>query len=101
MKAVLLGEVLSAGSRERLLAWLKQCQTGSERLRAGIPPGWVVGDKTGTGERGAANDVAIAWPPGRPPLLIASYLSDSVRTLPELSHAHAEIGRAVVSWITS
>ena len=50
-------------------------RTGLDRLRAGLPAGWRVGDKTGTGANGAANDVAIAWPPGRPPILIACYQS--------------------------
>ena len=49
--------------------------TGLRRLRAGLPPGWRAGDKTGNGANGAANDIAIAWPPERPPLLIASYIS--------------------------
>jgi len=54
-----------------------------------------VGDKTGTGDRGAANDVAIAWPPGRGPILVAAYMSDSTSSLPVLNAAHAEIGRLV------
>jgi beta-lactamase class A len=60
-----------------LQQWLKDSATGLARLRAGLPRDWVAGDKTGTGVNGAANDVAIAWPPGRAPILIASYLSDS------------------------
>ena len=75
LKAVLLGDALKAASRERLLALLQACETGKKRLRAGLPVGWIVGDKTGTGEF-AVNDVAIAIPPGRAPILMAAYMSD-------------------------
>ncbi len=46
--------------------WLLANQTGASRLRAGVPPGWRVGDKTGTGNHGTTNDVAIVWPPDQP-----------------------------------
>ena len=75
LKAALLGDALKPASRERLLALLQACETGKKRLRAGLPAGWVVGDKTGTGEF-AVNDVAIAIPPGRAPILMAVYMSD-------------------------
>jgi beta-lactamase class A len=75
LKTVLLGDAMKTASRERLLALLRACETGKKRLRAGLPPDWVVGDKTGTGEF-AFNDVAIAVPPGRAPILMAAYMSD-------------------------
>ena len=75
MNAVLLGSALKTASRERLLALLEACETGKRRLRAGLPADWVVGDKTGTGDF-AVNDVAIAIPPGRAPILMAAYMSD-------------------------
>ncbi len=95
MNTLLVGEVLSADSRQRLRQWLKDSATGLGRLRAGLPPDWVAGDKTGTGVNGAANDVAIAWPPGRAPILIASYLSDSDANPGALNGAHVAIAAAV------
>lgn len=95
MRAVLCGDVLSVDARARLLGWLRASETGRERLRAGLPPTWIVGDKTGTGPRGAANDVAIATPPGRGPILIAAYLSDGESGLAALQAAHAEVGRCI------
>ena len=67
MRRVLCGDVLSPPSHERLLGWLRACETGHNRLRAGLPQGWIVGDKTGSGGHCTVNDVAIAWPPGRAP----------------------------------
>ena len=39
------------------------------------PAGSRVGDKTGTGSRSTSNDVAILWLPGKPPVVIAAYLT--------------------------
>lgn len=96
MQTMLIGNALSVASREMLLGWLKNCQTGLQRLRAGLPPTWIAGDKTGTGERGAANDNAITWPPGRAPILIAAYLSDSHASPETLDATHARMGTLVV-----
>lgn len=46
-------------------AWLVANKTGDKRLRAGMPASWRVGEKTDTGGNGSANDIAVAWPPGR------------------------------------
>ena len=98
MNRILLGEeILSPASRGKLTGWLKETSTGLERLRAGLPGTWTAGDKTGTGVNGAANDVALAWPPNREPILIAAYLSDSDATPDALNTAHADIARAVAA----
>lgn len=76
----------------RLIGWMVACETGGKRLRAGFPQGWRAGDKTGTGMRGAANDVAIAWPPDRGPILVAAYLSESPSPPEVLNSAHATLG---------
>jgi len=96
MRRLLTGDTLRASSRERLLSWLVASETGKNRLRAGLPSDWKAGDKTGTGKRGATGDVAIAWPPGRGPMLIACYSSESSAELPRLEAVHAEVARRVV-----
>jgi len=65
-------EGTARSSRRQLIAWLSATTTGMHLLRAGIPPAWRVGDKTGRGPRFETNDVAIVWPPGREPLLMAA-----------------------------
>lgn len=77
MQKLLLGNALSPASRERLQQWLVGNTTGDKRLRAGLPSGWRVGDKTGTNKTDA-NDIGIAWPAnGRAPLIITAYLAES------------------------
>ena len=89
-------DVLSASSREALIGWMAASKTGLDRLRAGLPSGWKAADKTGTGARGAVNDVAVVWPPGRPPVVIAAYLTGSPADLASLAAVHAEIARLTV-----
>jgi len=94
---LLTDEVLNPAAREKLAGWMVASATGRERLRAGLPSDWRVGDKTGTwvGPTNATNDVAVAWPPGRAPILIACYLSASTIEYAQRNAAHAEIGRII------
>ncbi|HEX4586051.1 MAG TPA: class A beta-lactamase [Burkholderiaceae bacterium] len=100
VQALVLGEVLSAGSRRLLCDWLKANQTGDQRLRAGFPSSWVVGDKTGSGNNGTTNDVAIIWLENRKALIVAAYLTGCPAGPDERNGVLAEVGRLVAS-ITS
>ncbi len=96
MQRVLLGEALTPGSRAQLTNWLVANTTGDKRLRAGLPDDWRVGDKTGTAGA-CANDIAIAWPPGRAPILIAAYLAQASVGPDRRNEVHAEVGRVVAT----
>jgi beta-lactamase class A len=101
MQALLLGDALSPKSREQLVDWLVGNKTGDARLRAGLPPAWRIGDKTGTGERGTSNDVAVAWPPNSAPVLIAVYLTGTTVTAEARNRAIAAIGTAIAARLRS
>lgn len=94
---LLTGPVLSAASRDQLRGWLEAASTGMARLRAGLPKDWRTGDKTGTGANGAANDVAITWPPGRAPIVLAVYLDGSTQPAPVLDATHAQAAAVVAA----
>lgn len=93
LERLLLGDALSPTSRQRLADWMIANKTGDKRIRAGLPKGWRVGDKTGTGGFGSTNDVAIFWPPGRKPILLAVYLTQCSRSQAERDEAIAEVAR--------
>jgi beta-lactamase class A len=95
MRKLLMGDALSPESRRLLLKWMVACKTGGDRLRAGIPPAWRAGDKTGSGANGAANDIAILWPPGRPPILAAVYFTGSPLPAKDRDAVLARIGRII------
>lgn len=69
--ALVLGDALPAGKRALLTNWLEHIVTGDNRIRAGVPTGWKVADKTGTGDYGRANDVGVVWRPHAGPLVVA------------------------------
>jgi beta-lactamase class A len=98
LNQMLLGNAVSVASRQKLLGWLAANTTGGQMLRAGLPKGWVVGDKTGRYSQGAYNaaiDLAIATPPGKKPILIAAFTMNGQGD----DNAHqallADIGRIV------
>jgi beta-lactamase class A len=93
---LLLGNRLSQASRSRLSGWMEGATTGLTRLRAGLPAGWRAGDKTGTGN-GANNDLAIAWPPGRGPILIVSYTDGREEDMAVRNPIHAAIARRIAA----
>lgn len=95
LRELMLGERLSAASRAQLATWLVANETGGERIRAKLPKDWRVGDKTGTGERGTANDVAIVWPPGRSPILVAVYPTGTSGDAARANAAIADVGALV------
>ncbi|HWE91352.1 MAG TPA: class A beta-lactamase [Pseudonocardiaceae bacterium] len=71
LRALALGDGLDAAGRDLLLGWLIANTTGGTSIRAGLPAGWRIGDKTGSGDHNEVNDIAVVWPPNRAPLLIA------------------------------
>jgi beta-lactamase class A len=95
MQKVLVGDALSDASRSQLQMWLIGDKVGDKRLRAGLPPSWRIGDKTGTGDRGSTNAVAIIWPPGRAPLIATVYYTGSSASVDARNAVHKEIGALI------
>ena len=105
---ILTGSILRHDSRERLLEWTRNTVTGTKRLRAGLPTKWRTGNKTGTGRdegtTNKCNDVAITFPPGKNPIIIAAYF-DSGEYTEKIEERHeavlAEVGKIAVEWAMS
>lgn len=107
-----LGKMLTStwllpASRTKLIDWMVETRTGMKRIRAGLPEGWRAGDKTGTGMGEAGdipdryNDIAIIWPPNRPPIMVAAYYESPVRsqTMREEDMAVlAQVGSIAAAW---
>jgi beta-lactamase class A len=95
LQRVILGDALSAKSRQQLTNWMVANKTGDTRLRAGLPRDWRVADKTGTGERATFNDIGVFWPPGRKPILVTVYLTAASAPADQCNAAIAKVARAV------
>jgi beta-lactamase class A len=95
MRQVLLGDVLSEASRRQLEAWLIDDKVGDKRLRAGLPLDWRIGDKTGSGDHGTANTIAIIRPPERAPIIATVYYTESSAPMEVRNAIHREIGALI------
>jgi beta-lactamase class A len=97
LQILTLGDALPAPQREQLQSWMRGNTTGAHRIAAGVPGGWQVGDKTGTGDYGTANDLAIIWPPSHKPLLVAVYSTQRDPDAKPSDDVIAEATRIVVA----
>jgi beta-lactamase class A len=95
MQKVLLGDALSDQSRRQLEAWLIDDKVGDKRVRAGLPHSWRIGDKTGSGDHGTANTIAIIRPPDQAPILAAVYYTESSAPMDARNAIHKEIGSLI------
>ncbi len=77
LQKVALGNALAKPQQMQLQEWLKANTTGEHRIRASVPQGWVVGDKTGTGDYGTANDIAVIWPAKCDPIVMTIYVTQN------------------------
>lgn len=96
LQHLVLGHILSAESCSLLTGWLKDCHTGSKRLRAGFPSTWVVGDKTGNNGRDAVGDIAVAWSRQGTPLIVCVYTRGGQPDETQLFEAFSGIARIAV-----
>jgi beta-lactamase class A len=95
LRNLILGSALSPNSRERLTNWMLGCKTGDNRLRAGLPKSWRVGDKTGNNGKDAFGDIAVTWSAHGEPMLICAYTQGGAPTSLQVEAAFAGIGRIV------
>lgn len=73
LQELTLGNVLNPSQRTQLINWMRNNTTSYKKMRAGVPIGWVVADKTGSGDYGIANDIGILWSPICKPIVLAIY----------------------------
>ena len=99
LKRLVLDGALAAPQRAQLQEWLVGNTTGDARIRAGVPAGWRVGDKTGTGDYGSTNDVAVLWPPQRAPVTLAIYLTGTAPDAKPRNEIVAQAARVAADWL--
>ena len=95
MRTLVLGNVLSTQSTDQLIVWLVGNKTGDTRVRAGVPKGWRVGDKTGSGDHGSTNDIGVIWAPEKAPVVFSIYLTETSASTERRNTTLASVGRAI------
>ena len=103
--AIMAGPVLKPESRQLLKSWMVATQTGARRLRAGFPPDWVAGDKTGTGlfadQPSHYVDIAFATAPSGQRIAISGFVTTLLpqeNIDPAREAALARIGSIAAEW---
>lgn len=91
------GRVLGKQQQQLLIRWLVNSKTGAHRIRAAVPKGWRVGDKTGSGQYGTTNDVAILWPPHHAPIVMAIYYTQAKQDAAPNDQMIARVARYLVN----
>lgn len=99
LQRLALGNAIEPHLQVQLQAWLRGNTTGAARIRAGVPANWQVGDKTGTGDYGTANDIAVLWPPQRSPVVVAIYTTQGEKDAKARNDIVASAARIVVDWL--
>jgi beta-lactamase class A len=99
LQRLTLGDALEPRLQLQLRFWLQGNTTGAARIRAGVPADWQVGDKTGTGDYGTANDIALLWPPRRSPVVVAIYTTQGEKDAKARNDLIASAARIVVDWL--
>lgn len=97
LRKLALGDALKAESKKQLAHWLLASKTGDTRLRAGLPPGWRIGDKTGTGEHGSTNDVGVIWTAQNTPIVVAAYITETPAAIEKCNAALAAVGKTIAA----
>ncbi|WP_340683235.1 class A beta-lactamase [Amycolatopsis coloradensis] len=99
-REIVLGDTLTADKRDFLRDLFQRNTTGAQRIRAGLPSGWTVADKTGTGDYGTLNDIAVVWPPDRAPLVVAIMSSKATKDAPYDQALLSEAAKYVAETLT-
>jgi beta-lactamase class A/beta-lactamase class A CARB-5 len=97
LQSLIVGNTLKDANREKLTSWLVSNEVGEPLLRSAFPDDWVIADRTGAGGYGSRGIIAVAWPPGRKPLVIAIYLTETEASIEDRNFAIAGIGSAIVA----
>jgi beta-lactamase class A len=98
LQRLAFGDALEPRLQLQLRVWLQGNTTGATRIRAGVPADWQVGDKTGTGDYGTANDIGLLWPPRRSPVIVAIYTTQAEKDA-KARNAIASAARIVIDWL--
>lgn len=96
------GELLSPASTRLALETMARTRSGPQRLRAGVPAGWRVAHKTGTGQvLGAVatgyNDIGIITAPDGTRYAVAVMLADTTASVPQRMQLMQAVSRAVAT----
>ena len=105
LAALSRGQLLSEGSTRHLIDLMAQARTGPRRLKGGLPAGWSIAHKTGTGQdfRGASvgiNDVGLLTAPDGRVYAVAVMMRHTRQSVPaRLAFMQSITGAVAEQWV--
>jgi beta-lactamase class A len=96
LQKLLLEDALSATSRATLRDWLSGHSIADALFRASLPATWSIDDRTGAGGYGSRSIIAVMYPPGREPLIVTLFITETDADFDQRNAAAARIGKAIV-----
>lgn len=99
LRKLLLRDGLAPARQSQLREWMLGNTTGDSRIRAAVPAGWRVADKTGTGSYASASDIAVIYPPDRAPLVLAIYTRQPAKDAEARSDIIAQAAKAALGML--
>ena len=101
LQKLVFGNVLGTPQQKQLATWMTDCTTGYNRIRAGVPIGWIVADKTGGGnDYGITNDTGILYPLEGAPIVITIFFAQNKKDSPHRDDVIASVTRILVNEFT-
>lgn len=95
LQKLLLGDALTTGSRDQLVAWMSHGGVTQALLRDDAPASWKIADKSGSGDHNR-NIVALITPDDGNPRIVTIYISDTDADFKTRNAALKELGAAVI-----
>lgn len=92
LQKILTSNTLTPANRATLDSWMREDKVGDALLRATLPQGWSIADKTGAGGHGSRAIIAAVYPPQQAPFYVAIYITRTEATMPMTNTAIAQIG---------
>lgn len=95
LSKLLVGNTLSKNSKEQLKSWMMDNKVADNLLRARLPKGWSIADRSGASDYGIRGITSMVWSATQEPLFISIYVRKSNTTLDERSKIINEIGEVI------
>lgn len=101
LETLLLGDVLTPASAAQLRQWMIDDAVADTLIRAHLPDGWVIGDKTGAGGNGSRAIIAFIQPEAGVHYFAAIYITESDADFALRNQVVSEIGQAMIAEINA
>lgn len=101
LSKIIFGDVLSMNSKQQLIDWMKANQVAFPLIRAVLPQGWQVADRSGAGGFGARSLTAIVWPIDQKPFILSIYIKNTTQNMARRNQVIRDISQAIIIELTT